>query len=1039
MSESASQLAYLRDPRLSAHALDAAPAWLWTTDATRILWANAVGAAIFDACGPAELAGRHFEARDPAALQIVRIADTLPLNAAPRLERLRGFGATFGRALTCGCSRISLSDDTAAILVVAAKAAGPALPLEERVRRLLLGIEAPIAIFSAAGDLLHAAEPALDRLAATTTLEFLGAETLAAHALRAGYAAGPTKVGALSIERIGNDDSPFLVATLAASQRGDETTGPHNARAAAQAAPRPEPAMPDVTDQEADIFANEAMEQSGDAPAAAPPPAPTPAPVDTAPERRYPLRFVWQMDAHGRFTIESDDFIRLTGARTADALGRRWDEIAQLLDLDPQSQVAQAFATRDTWSGITIAWPVDGTSERLAVELSGLPVFDRDRAFGGYRGFGVCRDARRISLAASLRHVPGSSEPADVFAPAAAAAEIPRAAGDERPTLTVVPPAKNVVPFRATAAEKAPSLSPVERSAFRELAKELTSRLQQGKAEIPAAPLPADDFESEPPAEAPASPGGAYGRVESDAKAVGFIQPQRAPKESKDLPAVAHAATEPLVSSPVRDERMILDRLPVGVLVYRLDTPLYANAAFLDWSGYVSVAELAGAGGLNVLYVKASAEQAGEAAEKGQLLTVTSNQGKQQPTECRLFTVPWEGEPAHILMVLPPQGGNESSAAALRLAEAEARELKSILDTAMDGVLVLDREGRILACNHSAEALFGDDRQELTASLFVELFASESRRTALDYLDEVSRGGAGMPDCGREVIGRLRRGGLAPLFLTIGRIADRPEKFCAVFRDLTRWKKTEEELINAKRQAENASTAKSEFLAKISHEIRTPLNSIMGFSEVMMAERFGPIANERYLGYLKGIHESGGHLISLLNDLLDLSKIEAGKLDLTFASINLNEVIQHCVALMQPQANQQKVIIRASLPPSLPPIMADARSVRQIVLNLLSNSIKFTSAGGQVIVSTALADAGAVVLRVRDTGHGMSEKDIEVALEPFRQIATSSSHGSGGSGLGLPLTKALAEANRGTFAIKSAVNAGTLVEISFPQSGMSAN
>jgi signal transduction histidine kinase len=200
----------------------------------------------------------------------------------------------------------------------------------------------------------------------------------------------------------------------------------------------------------------------------------------------------------------------------------------------------------------------------------------------------------------------------------------------------------------------------------------------------------------------------------------------------------------------------------------------------------------------------------------------------------------------------------------------------------------------------------------------------------------------------------------------------------------------------------------------------------------MMDERFGPIGNERYKQYLRDIHQSGAHLVSLLNDLLDLSKIEAGKLDLSFDRVSLNELTLQCVSLMQPQANQERVIIRTSLPPILPPVMADARSLRQIVLNLLSNSIKFTGAGGQVIVSAAQTDGGEVVLRVRDTGHGMTENEIQMAMEPFRQLATSSRLGSGGSGLGLPLTKALAEANRAHFSIKSAVNTGTLVEIAFP-------
>ena len=286
------------------------------------------------------------------------------------------------------------------------------------------------------------------------------------------------------------------------------------------------------------------------------------------------------------------------------------------------------------------------------------------------------------------------------------------------------------------------------------------------------------------------------------------------------------------------------------------------------------------------------------------------------------------------------------------------------------------------------QALFGYEAADFAELTFGDLFAPESRRSVLDYLDRLARGAAaGMLETGREAIGRVRRGGLVPLYITMGRIED-GEKLCAVLRDVTAWKRTEEELINARQQAERASTAKSEFLAKISHEIRTPLNAIIGFSEVMMDERFGPVGNERYRQYLKDIHSSGGHLISLLNDLLDLSKIEAGKLELTFVSVNLNDLVQQCVAIMQQQANRERVIIRTSLPASLPQIVADARSVRQIALNLLSNSIKFTGAGGQVIVSTALTDDNEVVLRVRDTGVGMSEKELQTALEPFRQLAT---------------------------------------------------
>jgi len=233
-------------------------------------------------------------------------------------------------------------------------------------------------------------------------------------------------------------------------------------------------------------------------------------------------------------------------------------------------------------------------------------------------------------------------------------------------------------------------------------------------------------------------------------------------------------------------------------------------------------------------------------------------------------------------------------------------------------------------------------------------------------------------------------------------------------------------------EAERANRTKSEFLANMSHELRTPLNAIIGFSEVMMEERFGPIGSERYRDYLKDIHQSGGHLISLINDLLDVSKIEAGKLELNFASVDLNEVAKQSMSIMQPQANRERIIIRSALAENLPPVVADERSIRQIVLNLLSNSVKFTKPGGQVILSTSLTEKGEVVLRVRDTGIGMSEEEVSAALEPFRQLSTSGRDRKEGTGLGLPLTKALAEANRASFQIKSAVNAGTLVEVAFP-------
>ena len=157
----------------------------------------------------------------------------------------------------------------------------------------------------------------------------------------------------------------------------------------------------------------------------------------------------------------------------------------------------------------------------------------------------------------------------------------------------------------------------------------------------------------------------------------------------------------------------------------------------------------------------------------------------------------------------------------------------------------------------------------------------------------------------------------------------------------------------------------------------------------MIGERFGALGNERYVEYMKDIRASGERVIAIINDLLDLSRIETGKLDLAFTNQNLNELVEKCVAVMQPQANRERIIIRTSLAQALPPVVADARALRQITLNLIGNSIHLANAGGQVIVSTALSDFGEVVLRVRDTGHGLNDNEVAAALEPFRTQAPS--------------------------------------------------
>lgn len=221
----------------------------------------------------------------------------------------------------------------------------------------------------------------------------------------------------------------------------------------------------------------------------------------------------------------------------------------------------------------------------------------------------------------------------------------------------------------------------------------------------------------------------------------------------------------------------------------------------------------------------------------------------------------------------------------------------------------------------------------------------------------------------------------------------------------------------------------SEFLAKVSHEVRTPLNSIIGFAELMLHERFGPIGNTRYKGYADDIHQSGLYALSLLNDLLDISKIEAGKFEVDFTAVDVAEVVELCVSSLQPLAKRTRIVLRSSFADDLPLVVTDPRRLRQVMLNLLTNAIKFTDEGGQVIVSGSVLD-GALRLRVHDSGVGMSKNDIAYAMQPFHQLDTSPRHQSG-TGLGLPLTKALADAIRARLELSSEPGIGTSADIIF--------
>ncbi|RXG94769.1 PAS domain S-box protein [Bradyrhizobium zhanjiangense] len=1114
MKSSDFQLRGVGDPRLAVHATSALPAWLWSIDGTRVLWANPVGAKLFGAAHAAALADRIFGPADSHRRQVARLARSLPANGAVRLERLRGFGARLGMLMTCACARLDFADGGHGVLVAAMDPTLRPMPLVERLHRLVAGAKVPMAAFAPDGMFVGASEAARSLLGFRDLFE-AGLDRARSEALTCGRTATPIGIGQMVLQRVGVGADIGLVALIEPAQEARAAASPENRTMAAAETPveaaqqdaeipnEPPPQNAPVGIALFDAFAEPAdASETAETLTPAPEPAvsealveafqepvpdettaaktpvencaqaivsPQAAPItsamfelpsghtETPAPHQHPLRFLWQMDAEGRFVLLSDEFIRLMGPHTAAGFGRPWREIAAEFSLDPEGRVARALASHDTWAGITVNWPADG-GEHLPVELAGLPIYDRERNFAGFKGFGVCRDLDGLNRLEALRRFERLAEvpaqrglSADVVEPEAEAAtppppieppaptpepeaELPEPATDvtshpTEPETSVETPVEtppNVVPFRPHGDARSPTLTPVENSAFNELARQLSERLERERETIAA-------DTSEPPAT----------EITPDPPAPELEAPQTA----------AEWLTEPAPparGAPARD-RALLDLLPTGILIYRLDRLLYANPAFLARMGYANLSALEHAGGLDALYVEPGVSTASSTSQGGTPVTISAaiadGEAPLATTEAHLHTIDWDGDSAHALICALPQAAPLVAAPVIAetivpesfpyapdlepaAGDADAEDLAAILDTTAEGIVMFDAEGNIHACNRSAEALFGYDGDALLEQNLATLFAPESQQIVADYLESLkSQDIASLLDHGREVLGREKKGGVIPLAMIMGRTRPDGPNFFAVFRDLSQSKKGESELTQARRRADGAATAKADMLARISHEIRTPLNAIIGFAEVMISERFGALGNERYGEYMKDIRASGERVIAIIDDLLELSRIETGKLDLNFANLNLNDLVEACVTVMQPQANRERIIIRTSLAHALPQVTVDARAMRQITVNLISNSIRLASAGGQVIVSTALTDRGEIALRIRDTGHGLSEREVAAAMEPFRTPPPGDAADS--AALSLSLTKALVEANRAQFNIKSAGNSGTLIEVVF--------
>ncbi len=498
----------------------------------------------------------------------------------------------------------------------------------------------------------------------------------------------------------------------------------------------------------------------------------------------------------------------------------------------------------------------------------------------------------------------------------------------------------------------------------------------------------------------------------------------------------------PLTPEGIVDDAVfqrLADHLNHAVLVSRKFKPLYVNEAFAELFGYANAEEILTLDCIDTLMPESSmqtlrgyhdARFRGDEAPREYIIQGRRKDGSLIWLQNRPQLMEWIGGPA-VCTTMTDITRQMEAEAALKASEETYRRF---FEHSPEGIFRTSPDAKLLEANPALAEMTGfGSPEELKAA--VNEFGQEF------YVDHNVR---------RELVKKLetdgqikdhhvqwRRRDGSVIWVSLSSTLVRDSATGSVFFegtaiDVTDRHNAAQSLLFAKDQAEMASRAKSEFLAHMSHELRTPLNCVIGFSQILMEEMFGPLGGDNYRGYAKDINIAGNHLLSLISDILDISKIEAGELELTDERVDVGGMMVSCMKMMRERADAGGIIISIEFAHDLPDVLADELRVKQIILNLLSNAIKFTPARGRVTAGASIADDGGVVLRVSDTGVGIPPDEIERVLSPFEQVRDHHMLSHEGTGLGLFLSKALAEMHGGRLVLKSDQGEGTEVAVYLP-------